>query len=162
MKKAFSILLACLLVISLGAIHAFAAQSGSSTQLQGLSTNQIRESLAQASDSTRYSIANMILGDSDYLIIQSPSVSVKVAKKAHPELNWTFDEMELENGRYVNEIQAVDKNGVVQKVKVDAITSEIVSDTLAGSGAQSAASGASTQSASAAQDASAQTAQAAT
>lgn len=145
MKKLFSIVLACLLVSVLGAIQVFAAetgrlqnglsQSGLSTQLQNIDTSKITDSLTQAVNSTRYSMANMILGDSDYVIVQSPSVSVQVAKKAHPDLNWTFDEMELENGRYVNEIQAVDANGVTQKVKVDALTSEIVSDTLANAGA---------------------------
>lgn len=145
MKKLFSIVLACLLVSALGAIQVFAAetgrlqnglsQSGLSTQLQNIDTSKITDSLTQAVNSTRYSMANMILGDSDYVIVQSPSVSVQVAKKAHPDLNWTFDEMELENGRYVNEIQAVDANGVTQKVKVDALTSEIVSDTLANAGA---------------------------
>lgn len=151
MKKALSILLACLLVSTLGAIHVFAApprqsaQTGSAKKLQ----SQMSDGLAKATDSARYSLANLILGDSDYLIVQSPTVSVKVAKKAHPELNWTFDEMEYENGRYVNELQAVDSNGVTQKVKVDALTSEIVSDTLAD--AQAGTSAASTQSTSAAQ-----------
>lgn len=157
MKKLFSIVLACLLVSILGAIQVFAAetaptaqsgrlqsglsQSGISTQLQSIDTSKISDSLTQAINSTRYSMANMILGDSDYVIVQSPSVSVQVAKKAHPDLNWAFDEMELENGRYVNEIQAVDANGVTQKVKVDALTSEIVSDTLASTGAAAPAAG---------------------
>lgn len=148
MKKVLSLFLACLLVLSLGAIHVFAAetdtaaQSDLTTQLQSLFSGQsgdtqridiskFSDTVSKATDSTRYSLASSILGDSDYLIVQNPSVSVDVVKKTYPDLNWTFDEMELENGRYVNEVQAVDKNGVTQKVKVDAITSEIVSDTIA-------------------------------
>lgn len=143
MKKALSILLACLLVSTLGAIHVFAAPTGRSARTCSTAKlqSQLSDGLAKATDSARYSLANIILGDSDYLIVQSPTVSVKVAKKAHPELNWTFDEMEYENGRYVNEIQAVDSNGVTQKVKVDALTSEIVSDTLADTQAANPQSG---------------------
>ena len=110
MKKFISILAALLMVACIGAVGASAESPFAGTV-----------------DSVRYALANAALGDSSYVIVQSPAHAEATAQQKEPDINWHFVSMRRENGGYIDTLQGTDAEGVVHTMQIDAITGEVLS-----------------------------------